>query len=71
MYDLCHGGVFFQISNPFFADINALSTSFDVALDALPITSSLAGLITSYDPLSDEGDHFPSINCPYFSYLSL
>jgi len=43
---LCQGWVFFQITKPFSADFNAFSTSAGVALDALPITSSVAGLIT-------------------------
>ena len=44
--DLSHGETFFQILKPFSADINALSISSDEALDALPIISSVAGLIT-------------------------
>ena len=47
IYALCHGGVFFQTSNPFAADCNAASTSLDVAFDAWPKISSFAGLITS------------------------
>ena len=45
--DLFQGGVFFQTSKPFSADLSALLTSTDVALDAWPIISSFAGLITS------------------------
>ena len=47
IYDLCQGGVFFHTSNPFFADCNAFSISSEVALEACPIISSVAGLITS------------------------
>ena len=35
------------VSNPFAADCSAASTSFEVALDACPKISSLAGFITS------------------------
>ena len=47
MYDLCQGGVFFQTLKPFSADLIALLTSAGDAFDTLPITSSVAGLITS------------------------
>ena len=44
---LCQGGVFFQTSKRFSADFKAFSTSAGDALEALPIISSVAGLITS------------------------
>jgi len=47
IFDRCQGGVFFQTCSPFSADFNARSTSSDVAFDAWPKTSSVAGLITS------------------------
>ena len=47
MYALCQGAVFFQTCNPFAADLSAASTSLEVALEARPIISSFAGLITS------------------------
>ena len=43
----CQGGVFFQTSKPFSADLRALFTSSSPAFDAFPITSSVAGFITS------------------------
>ena len=39
--------IFFQTAKPFSADFSALSTSIEDALDAFPINSSVAGLITS------------------------
>ena len=45
--DLFQGGVFFQASKPFSADLRAFSTSTGVAFDAWPRTSSVAGFITS------------------------
>ena len=45
--DLSQGDVFLQISNPFSADLRALCISLLLAFDALPIISSVAGLITS------------------------
>jgi len=47
MYDLCQGGVFFQTFKPFSADFRALSISLVEAFEAFPITSSVAGLMTS------------------------
>ena len=47
MYALCQGGVFFQTAKPLSADFKAFSTSAGAALDAFPIISSVAGLITS------------------------
>jgi len=44
---LSHGENFLQTAKPFSADLRALSTSLVDAFDAFPITSSVAGLITS------------------------
>jgi hypothetical protein len=62
IFDLSHGFIFFQTSNPFSADFKALSTSAEDALDAFPIISSVAGLITSYVSFFAEDCHFQSIN---------
>ena len=47
IFDLSQGEVFLQICKPFSADFKALWTSSLFAFDAFPITSSVAGLITS------------------------
>ena len=47
IFALSQGEVFLQIFKPFSADLRALWTSELLALDALPIISSVAGLMTS------------------------
>ena len=60
--DLSQGDVFLQISKPLCADLSAFCMSVLFAFDALPIISSVAGLITSYVSPLDDCCHLPSIN---------
>jgi hypothetical protein len=60
-----------NVLNASAAALTAMSISSFVPAVICPITSSLAGLITSYVDLSDDFCHLPSINCPNFSYVIL
>ena len=62
----------YDVINPATEDVigkASKASSAEDAFDAFPITSSVAGLITSYVSFFSACSHLPSMNCPNFSYI--
>ena len=55
------GSVCDQVSNAVFAALAARSTSSAVPSGIRPMTSSVEALITSIEPVPDDGTHAPSM----------